>query len=572
MKKTLYILFLILAFGLKTWAQEEKKVTFNGTARSLFYGDKLTEDSSVEDTITVPRLNSGHVLVDLGVNIRPNKNTEIQGMIRVRNDYGGFWGSGVTFDVRQLSARGVIGGIVRYQLGDINYKMSRYTMWNYDQELISNTPAVFRQQTDLVNYDHFYFNDNSRRQQGAAAEFALVFKKYVKELQFHAVTTRVKTSDFSATNDRLFSGLNARLIQSKYFQIGVNYANLYDIPGTSRNKSIFINPVLTADYKISYSYKNWEANLNGEIGKSSTRYKNNTEAPDWDGRLNELNAFIKENKYGVSLNVQMKYVGSAFRSPGAQTKRIDFTGLPLAYSRITNEQQLRALSTMDLMRESDMYNLQIQPYLMAFSPQYDNITPYGDATPNRQGYTLTLGYAPKKLPVTASVSRLAQEEVKGEGTIFPRVFTRNEITLGTDINKFFPAWKKTMKLTMNYRSDLTTREPEELVRDVNLETSVVNLGLEIETIQLLDLLVGWQEVKYKGFDYTAIRDTYSEIYNFSEFKADGNETMRAIGLRYRFSDKTNLSFQLNEYKIRNEQDLVPQYKVRQFMLLFLMKF
>ena len=101
---------------------------------------------------------------------------------------------------------------------------------------------------------------------------------------------------------------------------------------------------------------------------------------------------------------------------------------------------------------------------------------------------------------------------------------------------------------------------------------MANLGLEIETIPLLDLLVGWQKVKYKGFDYTAIRDTYSEIFNFNEYKADGNETMRAIGLRYRFSEKTNLSFQLNEFKIGNEQDLVPQYKVRQFMLLFLMKF
>lgn len=571
MKKILHILLLMAAF-VPAIAQEDKKVTFTGTARSLFYGDKLTEDSVVEDTITVPRLNSGHVLVDLGVNIRPNKNTEIQGMVRIRNDYGGFWGSGVTFDVRQLSARGVIGGIVRYQLGDINYRMTRYTMWNYDQELISKVPSVFRQQTDIINYDHFFFNDNSRRQQGAATEFALVFSKYFKELQFHAVTTRVKTSDFSATNDRLFSGINLNLVQSKYLQVGMNYANLYDIAGTSRNNSIFVNPVLTADYKISYAKSNWEAHVHGEIGKSSTKYKNNAEAPDWDGKLNETNLFVKENTSGLSLNVQFKYVGSAFRSPGAQTKRINYLGQPLAYARITNDQELRAMSTMDLMRESDLYTMQLQPYLMAFSPQYDNITPYGDATPNRQGYTITLAYSGKKIPVTAAISRLAQEEVRGEGTLFPRVFTRNEVTLNADINKFFATWKKPMKLSFNYRSDLTTRKPEELVRDVKLETSVVNLGLDIETIPMLDVLVGWQEVKYKGFDYTALRDNYSEIYNFTEYQADGNETMRAIGLRYRFSEKTNLSFQLNEYKIRNEQDLVPQYKVRQFMLLFLMKF
>jgi hypothetical protein len=128
MKYTLYFLLFFLALGTNVWSQEEKKITYNGTARLLFYGDKLTENALEEDTITVPRLNSGHVLVDLGINIRPNKNTEIQGMIHMRNDYGGFWGSGVTFDVHQLSAKGVIGGIVCYQLGDINYKMLRYTM------------------------------------------------------------------------------------------------------------------------------------------------------------------------------------------------------------------------------------------------------------------------------------------------------------------------------------------------------------------------------------------------------------------------------------------------------------
>ena len=571
MKKNLYILCLIMV-SLTAFGQEEKKISFFGTARSLFYGDKISGDSLAGDTVTIPRLNSGHVLVDVGIQIRPNKNTEIQGMVRVRNDYGGFWGSGVTFDVRQLSARGVIGGIVRYQLGDINYRMSRYTMWNYDQENVSNLPAIFQQQTDVINYDHFYFDDHSRRQQGAAAECALVFSKYLKELQIHAVTTRIRTSDFTSTNDRLFSGLNANLVQSKYFQLGLNYANLYDIPGTSRNKTVFVNPVITGDYALQASWKKMDFKLFGEIGKSSTQFKNNAEAPEWNGKMNETNLSIAENNFGFYAQLQFKYVGSAFRSPGAQTKRIDFNGGPLSYTRITNDQELRALSTMDLMRESGMYNLQIQPYLMAFSPQYDNITPYGDATPNRQGYTVSLGYAPKKIPVKVNIAHLDQQEVRGEGTLFPRTFTRNTINLSAELNKFFAAWKKNCMLTFNYRNDNTARQGEDLVQPIELETSVINFGLVVETFPSLDLLAGFQELKYAGFDYTAIRDNYSEIFNFTEYKANGNERMRALGLRYRFSEKTNLSFQLNQFSVRNDQDLVPAYDVRQIMLLFLMKF
>jgi hypothetical protein len=56
-----------------------------------------------------------------------NKNTEILGMFRIKNNFGGFWGSGVTFDVRQLYMKGVVAKALRYQLGDLNLKPSLST-------------------------------------------------------------------------------------------------------------------------------------------------------------------------------------------------------------------------------------------------------------------------------------------------------------------------------------------------------------------------------------------------------------------------------------------------------------
>ena len=119
--------------------QETRKITFVGAARAQFYGDHY-QSYYEEDTVTTAKLNSGNTLVDLGINIRPNPQMEIQGMVRVRNDYGGFWGAGVSFDVRQLYVKGVAGGIVRYQLGDINYKLTPYTLWNSNQEMITGVP------------------------------------------------------------------------------------------------------------------------------------------------------------------------------------------------------------------------------------------------------------------------------------------------------------------------------------------------------------------------------------------------------------------------------------------------
>ena len=89
MKKSIYLITLFWAFTHMSFAQENKKVFLTGGARGLFYGDQLHQDAT--DSVTIPKTNNGHVLVDLGVSIRPNKSTEIQGMVRVRNDYGGFW-------------------------------------------------------------------------------------------------------------------------------------------------------------------------------------------------------------------------------------------------------------------------------------------------------------------------------------------------------------------------------------------------------------------------------------------------------------------------------------------------
>jgi hypothetical protein len=574
MRITTKTIALLLAAGLfqTMQAQDDKKISFTGAARGLYYGDKLTQDDQTPDTVTAPKLNSGHVMVDLGVNIRPNKNTEILGMVRVRNDYGGFWGSGVTFDVRQLYIKGLIGGIFKYQLGDFNYRLSRYTFWNYDQEVISQQPAIFRQQTDVINYEHFYDNDNSRRQQGASLGFALVFKKFVKELQVNAVTTRVRASDFAQTDDRLFSGFNMQLLQSKYLNLGFNYANLYDVSGTSKNNVGLRNPVMTGTVQAVYGFKNYEAKLDGEFGKSRTFYQNSTTAPDWNGKFLDFNLKLSQTKWGIHLSGNAIQIGSAFRSPGAQTKRIDFSQQALAYTRITNNQELRPFTMLDLMRESSFYVMQLRPYLMEFAPKYDNITPFGDATPNRQGMIVRLRYQKKSSPITAEFANYALQEMRGEGTLNPRKFTRNQLQAEVKVNEYFKNWKKRFNISVSYRSDQTTREGEDLVRGVDLKTNVLSTGFELEVLPSFDLMFGLQQIAYQGFDYTAVRNNFSEIFNFNEYEVDGEETMLAYGARYRFSEKTFISAQMSRFNTQNKLSTLPAYDLNQFMLLFQMKF
>jgi hypothetical protein len=548
-----------------------KKITFTGAARSYFFGDKWDQETAVPDTVTIPLSHSGHVLADLGMHIRPNPNMEIAGMVRVRNDYGGFWGSGVSFDVRQLMVKGVIGGVVRYQLGDINYRMTKFTMWNPDQELMTSAPTIFRQQFDVLNYDHFYDQENSWRQQGGAAEWGLVFNRWIKELQFHAVATRNKASNNSNVNDRLFTGGNVQLVQSKWLQLGVNYVNLFDVSGTSRNQTLFQNPVLTGTADFNWTHPKFTFHSDVEWGNSKTTMKNDAEAPGKEGNFVEANASITQPAKGWKLFGSVSKVSVGFNSPGAQTKRIDFSGQPEAFQRVGNEQSLRPYSVLDIMRESAFYNLQLQPYLMEFAPKYDNITPYGAATPNRQGFAIGAAWHNASKTFHAQLQQTMSQETKGEGTLEAREFQRTEANIQYESN---PAKTDIRKwaIQANWRMDQTNRSGTEYYRGVDLATSVGSLGMECEIFKKLDVLVGWQYIAYQGFDFTAVRNDYAEIFNFIEYDVDGKEIITAGGLRYRFGERAFLSAQVNLFDIQDQKQAANDYKVRQLMILYQINF
>jgi len=572
MKKTLLYSIILACTVSSIQAQVmPRKVIFTGAARGYFFGDKLEQQTSEIDTTTIPRLNSGHVMADLGTHIRPNAQMEIIGMVRVRNDYGGFWGSGVTFDVRQLSVRGVIGGVLRYQLGDIDYRMSKLTLWNNDQELYSNMPTAFKQQMDVINYDHFYGTDNAWRQQGGSAEWGLVFKKWVQELQVQLVTTRNYASNFGNLSDRLFSGLSAQLVQSKYVALGFNYVDLYDVSGTSRNSELFHNPVWTSTLALSYNKQDWSAQANMEWGKSQTEIRNSAVAPVIEGNALEADVVVSNTKLGLKMHATVRNISSGFLSPGAQTKRIDFAGRPEAYERVGNDQHIRDYSVMDIMRESTFYTMQIQPYLMAFDPKYDNITPYGSATPNRQGMIVGAEWTNTTKTIQASAEQVMLQESRGEGTLKAREFSRTalEVRFEND-KKISPTRTWAVEATM--RMDKTEREGTELYRGVDLATNSIGLGAEFELFKKLDVLAGWQLIEYSGFDFVAQRDQYAQIINFTEYNVNGRESITAAGLRYRFSENSFLTTQVNLFDVNDGVTAERDYTLRQVMVLYSIKF
>jgi hypothetical protein len=570
-----HILFL-LGIGCAatlTAQQDTRKITFVGAARAQFYSDHY-QSYFEEDTVTTAKLNSGNTLVDLGINMRPNPQMEIQGMVRVRNDYGGFWGAGVSFDVRQLYVKGVAGGIVRYQLGDINYKLTPYTLWNSNQEMITGVPFLLQQQTDVVNYDHFYNNDNSWRQQGASAEVAFEFGKWIKEIGIKTVATRVKTSDFSQTNDRIFSGINLSLVQSEHLRVGFNYVNVFDIYGTSRSNITFHHPVMTATMNYNRKMGHMQHTIEAEVGRSKWYYKesDSDSIPEWQGKFADAKYKIRHHNLGVQGGVQLKYVSSDFRSMGAQTKRVNFNGQLNAFQRVGNDQALRPVSMIDLMRESGLYTMQLQTNLMAYAPQYDNITPYGDATPNRQAMILSAGFEKKNSPGSAQVNYYRGQEVRGEGTTTLRNFERSELNASFNAKQYLGTKDKEASVQVRYRNDRTTRQGSEAVPGTDLTSQTMTAGFDYEWKKQWHLLGAFQMLVYEGFEINSVRDENQEIFNFTELNLKGSEQLASIGAKYTFSDKSFLSVQYYQFLNSTNQLDEALYSNKQWMLLYQINF
>jgi hypothetical protein len=309
-----------------------------------------------------------------------------------------------------------------------------------------------------------------------------------------------------------------------------------------------------------------------EAGTSKTYYEKFEGSPETNGKIFDAKWIGSNTSEGVTVEAGWKYVSTDFRSPGAQTKRVNYNYQPTSFGRITNDQVVRNLTSFDLMRESNAYNRQLSSNLMLTQPKYDNITPYGAATPNRQGVTVHVKYvSPSKL-YELSGTNLMLQETRGEGTALPRKFMRLEAKAVGHLNELIGNADRLFDVTVRYRNDNTSRAAEENVRAVDLSTQIFSVGMEYEFSENWDLMLGVQQIKFNGFDFTAVRNNFSEIYYFNEYQTDGMEFMEAAGLRYRFSEKSSLSVNLSNFKNTDDFDATQNYSIRQFMLLYQMNF
>ncbi|MFK7783877.1 MAG: hypothetical protein AB8B56_02115 [Crocinitomicaceae bacterium] len=558
------LIIFICCLSTAAFSQSKKKVQFVGGARSLI--SHMSMDPGSEDTVSRRKSTGGYALIDLGFKINPNAQTEILGMIRINNDFGGFWGGGVTFDVRQLYVRGVAGKILRYQIGNIDYKLTPYTFYNNDFDLQMNSSGALGVKQDVNDYEAFYTRNNTWRQQGAAIDFGLALPKVVDEIKFNGFITRLNPTNFATILERLYGGGNMIVKQSKYLTVGLNHVSIFDLKETAPGAQAYRNNVSTLTAQSELDKDKWKLRFNGETGFSTSGLVEDTSALS-DYFINAAVSFeLKDHGFTASIGYMDN--GADFRSFGAQSKRINYNNVNTIFDRYTNGQVQRLTSMYDLYNDPTYYNQGISTGIAAYNPALNNVLPFGIATFNRKGIYATINYEDKKKYVNLDATYYRLSEVRGQGTTELKQFDFAKTKLDINLSNIL-SWKKSQTVNVGWSYQATNRAPSPF-GGISLTTQALQIGGEFELVEDLFLIGNYSYFISRGNEFLPVRDVNDEIVNFTQYNINAKEGYYAAGLKFNFSEDVYLSA-FYEGNSNNDSEINP-YALNQVMVFYVMKF
>ncbi|MBP5582394.1 MAG: hypothetical protein J6X43_00355 [Bacteroidales bacterium] len=578
MKKIFLCIGLAIS-GLLVQAQTANpKIQFNGMAR----GDMSHNWLSSDDTTNVDQSLGGAALIDLHLDIRPSDAVRISSTLRVKNAIGGFWGQGASLELREISIKGVAAKRIKYRFGDIDSKMTPYTLWNYYGECDNNEAEVFRfireiRHQENFNYGHYW------RNQGGDLSWRLGFDKGIESIDFNTFAMRNRSLDDGKTPDRLQAGGTMKFHVTNSSQIGFNYINLFDLPKTVSKTYYekYTNGVGTTDFGFFIG----RIHAFGELGFSTINYVDTADTKTVNTKGNFFEVGLEYGLVGahpyllyglpqLSARVSFRRVNQNFFSAGAQSKRINYTSdvnvLPVVGTNSYN----RTIALLDLLTDDAIYNQAISYGLMDYEMIFNNVTPYGKATPNRQGFDVALTYNAVDSTFDTDVEIQLLQDVAGQGSEKKKNYLLAQWKGNVYFDKIF-GWNKSVNVTAGYQFASASRDEDrvykmskELVKPVDLHSHTIDLGASVEVLNRVDVLVGTKMLFYKGTDYKAILNGFNETVKYQCETYDGSQMLTAAGLRYRFNDNISLTLQYDRFNLKDKNDDGNSYKINQAFLLF----
>ena len=532
------IIYSALSLGLTiSGVAQSPQYSLNGLGRSIISNNNLS-GASVKDAAATQKANiSGYNLFDLQTNLDVDSVFNAVAVFRTRSPFGTSFGSKTDFEFRQFSMGGNVNGL-RYQLGDIRVELTPYTVFNADLAGTGFESDLFSERREILEYENF--NDgNTWLLQGVSGQYAWNLGEE-SGLGLYAFTTRTASTNELSTPDRLLSGGRLEYALDKYITLGLNEVSLYDIAIASAEFD-YNNNVVTGDFTYNRETEGALVGFKAEFGGSSYSYTDNLNdsTESYSDMTMDVDFDYTLKNSGLKLGFDFRRVGATFASPTAQSRRYVSSANPMLFSEVKGS--VRGQQYFDQFTSEEVYNNSISTSLMAFNQYYNNLNPYGDATPNRMVFGLD---AATDTSITAFEAGLAVNygmEIIGEG--------------GSDLRSFMVAkggglihignlleTNRLIDANAGVRFENTARGGS---ADVALSSLLIDFGLSGEIAKKVDLLAGVKYFQASGNEFIANRDGFNLVDGFTGYDIDVNEFIYSVGARIRFSEKQTFSLNYN---------------------------
>ena len=562
-KKSIILSAITLGLSLGVNAQSSK-FSLNGLGRSIINNDNLSGNLVKDDTDTQKSSISGYNLFDLQTNLGIDSSFKASAILRTRSPFGSSFGAITNFEFRQFTMSGKLKKF-KYELGDIRIEMTPYTVFNNDIASTGFESDLYSSRRDILKYENFNLG-NTWLLQGASGQYAWDLGKE-RGLGLYAFTSRTGSTNDLTTPDRLLSGGRLEFSFNKHIKIGLNEVSMYDL-ALATAEFDYTNHVGTADLNYKRKLGHNVLSLKLEGGMSSYSYTDNVNEVDtsYNDAFFDLGVDYKLTKPGLIIGLDVRQVGVLFASPTAQTRRININATPGLFASVKGGDRAQVLY--DRFTSEDIYNNGITPNLMAFIPYYNNINPYGNATPNRFVAGLSISSDTSKQSYNAKLDFNYGTELVGEGTKDKRGFIvvtgGSVIHIGNLIDS-----DRLLDVNFGVRIENTTRSGS---APVDLSSTLIDFGFSAEVLKKFDLLVGAKYFAASGNDFIGQRDGFNFVTGFEELNVDINEIIATGGMRIRFSKKQSFSLNYNFVQFTENTETLNSYNVGQLFFNYTGKF
>ena len=565
MRLLLLFISIIITFSINA---QFPKFEIGGLARSLSQSSHLDEKDTINNDVS----QDFNIVFDLAIKGSLNKHVSLYSELRMGSNLEVFDTSSSYLNLRRILIFGDLNKSFSFEIGDIDLKMTPFTLWNSNQEGNINESVLFSNFRDIQNYENFN-NENYWRRQGASL-FGNISLSKKDSLNYKIFGTREIASNEISIPDVFMYGGNISYL-NKSFSFGINHLDLF-----TNNKGILLDTNLhnhVVSSKSSLKFNNIE--LSSELGiskrtNSSLLSSNNKwidgEFMSFDFKTNFLKKLV--------LTLNYRSVSDDFSSPGAQTKRINYAMAPNLFPLVDNSSINREIIASDIVsditffRSASFYNRNIDYYLDAFNPVIGVSKPYGISTPNRQGISSMIEYSDSSNIFYIQGKASFLNDLTGEGVLEKRKYFTYSLSSNIFINKLLD-YEKIILINggFNYSNAKRNHSPDIFVQNVDFNNSILDLGLELEIIKNLHLLYGYKSINAQGLDYLSVRDDNFTISSFHKIEINMNQNISSIGLKYDFTKKSSLI--LNYQNIRcNYEKSELSFIINQFFILAQIKF